>query len=77
MGGGTYHILMKKKLYLTCGNCQLLCHPDKQKRAERFKTLTTNGVVIQNPDGSIERVSAEKAEECIAAMDEETRSLYV
>jgi len=76
MGGGTYNVLMKKKLYLTCGNCQLLCHPDKKKRAERFKKLTTNGVVIQHPDGPLERVSPDKAEEHIAAMDEETRALY-
>lgn len=76
MGGGTYHILMKTKLYLTCGNCQLLCHPDKKKRAERFKMLTQNGVIIQHPDGSLEQTSPEKAEKHIAAQEEETRSLY-
>lgn len=76
MGGGTYHILMKKRLYLTCGNCQLLCHPDKKIRLERFKTLTQNGVIIQRPDGSLERVTPEKAEDHITAMNAETQALY-
>jgi hypothetical protein len=76
MSGGTYHIMMKKKLHLTCGNCQLICHPDKKVRAERFKMLTSNGVVIQQPDGSLERVAPEKAKEHIAAMTGETRALY-
>ncbi len=77
MEGGAYNILMHKKLYTTCGNCQFLCVPDKKERAERFKELTTNGVIIQNPDGTLERVSPEKAEEHIAVMDEETRALYM
>ncbi len=77
MSGGTYNVLMKSKVYTTCANCQLICHPDKKERAERFKTLTTSGVVIQHPDGSLERVTPEKAEEHIAVMDEETRALYM
>ena len=26
--GGFPHLLMRSKLYLTCGNCQLLCWPN-------------------------------------------------
>ena len=77
MSGGAYNVLINSKLYTTCANCQLLCHPDKKTRAERFKALTTNGVIIQHTDGSLERVTSEKAEEHIAAMDEETRALYM
>jgi epoxyqueuosine reductase QueG len=76
MSGGNYNVLTNSKIYTTCANCQLLCHPDKKKRADRFKMLTTNGVIIQHPDGSLERVTPEKAEEHMAAMDEETRALY-
>ncbi len=76
MSGGNYNTLSNNKFYTTCAVCQLICHPDKQKRADRFKKLTTNGVIIQHHDGSLERVSPEKGEEHIAAMDEETRALY-
>lgn len=39
---------------LTCGNCQLLCHPDKEVRKKRYKLLTQSGVIVQNQDGSRE-----------------------
>ena len=76
MGGGHYQVLMKTKLFLTCGNCQLLCSPDLDERKKRFQMLTSNGVVIQHPDGAIERVSQEKAEQHMTAMNPETRALY-
>jgi hypothetical protein len=28
------------KVELTCGNCQLICHPDKDVRKKRYKLLT-------------------------------------
>jgi hypothetical protein len=77
MSGGNYNVFSNNKNYTTCASCQLLCHPDKKKRAERYKALTTNGVIIQHPEGALERVSPEKGEEHITAMDEETRSLYM
>lgn len=77
-GGGVYHSLMRgKKLWLTCGNCQLVCHPDKEERLERYKLLTTSGVVIQNEDGSLAAVAPEEAEKRLAAMNPERRALYV
>jgi len=45
----------------TCGNCQLVCHPDKEIRKRRYKMLVENGVVVQKPDGSREVVSPEEA----------------
>jgi len=36
MGGGYYHSLSPYKLFLTCGNCQLICHPDKEERKRRY-----------------------------------------
>lgn len=76
MSGGHYQVLMKTKLFLTCGNCQLLCCPDLNERKKRFKMLTSNGVVIQHPDGAIERVSPGKAEQHMAAMNPESQALY-
>jgi len=75
--GGVYHSLMhEKKLLLTCGNCQLICHPDKEERSRRYKLLTTSGVVVQNEDGSLEAVPPEEAEKRLAAMNPERRALY-
>jgi epoxyqueuosine reductase len=77
MEGGFPHILMRSKLYLTCGNCQLLCWPDPEDRKENFRILTSSGTVIQKPDGFLETVSAEEAEAYVMGLDEGRRSLYV
>ena len=75
--GGFYHFLMPGyRIENTCGNCQLVCHPDKKIRKRRYKMLVESGVVVQNPDGSREVVSPEKAQKRIANMDPETRALY-
>jgi len=77
MEGGFPHILMRSNLYLTCGNCQLLCWPNFEERKENFRVLTSTGVVIQKPDGSLTRVSPEEGEAYVLGLDEEKRALYV
>ena len=74
--GGRYHVMMKKKLLLTCGNCQLVCHPDKEVRIRRHRLLTESGVVIQREDGRLEAVSPEEASRWVEAMSPEVRVLY-
>lgn len=75
--GGIYHSLMRgKKLSLTCGNCQLICNPDKEERLKRYKLLTTSGVVVQQEDGSLEAVTPEEARKHLTAMSPERRALY-
>ena len=64
------------KVQLTCGNCQLICHPDKEVRKRRYKLLTESGVIVQGPDGSCRAVSPEEAKKRIDEMDPETRALY-
>lgn len=76
MGGGFYHLLMKKKLYLTCGNCQLICTPEREERKRRFKSLTESGVVIQNQDGSLDVLSPQAANERMASLPANSRVLY-
>ena len=76
MEGGFYHVVMKDKLYLTCGNCQLICNPNREERKRRFKILTESGVVVQNPDGSLEALSPEKAKERVASLPPNIRTLY-
>ncbi len=76
-GIGFYHALLPgNKGQLTCGHCQLICHPEKDVRKERFKMLTEAGVVIQLEDGSLKAVSSEEALEHLAAMSPEKRALY-
>ena len=77
MAGGFPHILMRSNLYLTCGNCQLLCWPELADRKENFKILTSSGVVIQKADGSLARVSPEEGEAYMMSLDEEKKALYI
>ena len=74
--GGFYHPLMKARLRQTCGSCQIICHPDREEREKRHRMLIQSGVVVQNPDGSLESVSPEAAIERITSMRPETRALY-
>ncbi len=74
--GGQYHIMMRKKLLLTCGNCQLICHPEKEERLRRHKMLVESGVVVQRADGRLQAVPPEVAEALLASMSPDTRALY-
>ncbi len=38
---------------LTCGNCMLICWPDKEDRKENYRLLTTSGRVIRGEDGPV------------------------
>ncbi|MBW2562212.1 MAG: epoxyqueuosine reductase [Deltaproteobacteria bacterium] len=74
--GGRYFILTNDKLRISCGNCQLVCCPDKEERKARYGMLTKSGVAVQNPDGTIEAVSPETAEEILKSMPADRRILY-
>ncbi len=75
--GGSFHFLIPgNRIEFTCGNCSLVCHPDKEVRKRRHKMLTESGVVVQNPDGSREAFSPEEAKRRIAAMPLEMRKFY-
>ena len=74
---GFFHPLIPgSKIEFTCGHCQLVCHPDKDVRRQRYQMITQNGVVIQHPDGALQAVPPEKALEHLGNMDPETRALY-
>lgn len=76
-GGGYAHSLMPGgKIHQTCGNCQIICHPDKNVRKERFKLLQEGGVVVQHPDGTLEAMAPEEAARFVAGMPPEQRRLY-
>lgn len=69
-------IMPGDRVELTCGNCQLICHPDKNVRKRRYKMLVESGVVVQNPNGTLEAVSPEEAKKRLASMSAEKRALY-
>ncbi len=74
---GFYNPLMPGHLSeFTCGICQLICHPDKKVRQERYKMLANSGVIIQEPDGTLKAVSPKEAEAYLGAMDQQARLLY-
>jgi len=76
-GIGFYHALLPgNKGQMTCGHCQIICHPDKEVRNQRYKNLMQAGVVIQLEDGSYNAVTPEEAQEHLAKMPAETRALY-
>ena len=64
------------RLEYNCSNCQLVCHPDKEVRKERYRMLKESGVVIQEPDGTRRAVSPEEAKEYLESMPPERRKLY-
>ena len=76
--GGFYHPAMPgvRTLNVTCANCQLICHPERDERKRRYRLLTRGGVVVQNPDGSLEAVRPKEARERLAAMSPEQRAMY-
>jgi len=76
--GGFFHVAMgsERKLNLTCGNCQLLCHPDRAERKRRYALLTKSGVVVQHEDGSLEAVSPKAARKHLSEMSPEQRAMY-
>ena len=74
--GGQYHVTMRKKLLLTCGNCQLVCHPDKAVRRRRHKLLTESGVVVQREDGRLEARPTEEAQRYVDSLKSEVKAFY-
>ncbi len=75
--GGFFHFLVPgNRIEITCGNCTLVCHPDREVRKKRYEMLTQSGVIVQNPDGSRDAVSPEEAKQRLAAMPVDIRALY-
>lgn len=76
-GGGFHHFLLPgHRAIPTCGQCQLVCVADKEERKNRYDMVVEGGVVVQNPDGSLEAVAPDEAEKRLDAMSPETRALY-
>ena len=76
--GGYNHVNMPgTKMYMTCGNCQIVCAGEKTQTAKNVKILHNSGCVVQYPDGEIAVLPPDDVEDALAAMPEEHRKLYV
>ncbi|MCX5859347.1 MAG: epoxyqueuosine reductase [Proteobacteria bacterium] len=76
-GGGFHHFLFPGyRVFLTCGQCQLICVADKEERLRRADLIRKGGVVVQNPDGSLEFVDPGEAKKRLAALNPKTRGWY-
>lgn len=74
--GGFFHPFFPGyKIEYNCSLCQLICHPQKKVRKERYNKLVNCGVIIEKNCERIP-VTAEKAEETFKKMSTEKRKLY-
>ena len=74
--GGFYHPFYPGyKIGYTCSLCQLVCHPQKKIRKERYKKLVKSGVIVEK-NGGIMPVTAEEAEKIFEKMPVEKKKLY-
>jgi hypothetical protein len=74
--GGIYNFLLDEKVLVMCGHCQLVCHPDRDERKRRHQILVESGVVVQNPDGSLEALPPKTAIDRLQSIDSDSRALY-
>jgi hypothetical protein len=78
LAGGFHHPAMpaNRKINFTCGNCQLICHPDRDERKRRYKLLTESGVVVQHGEGRLEAVAPDIAEKYVSELPDPKRAMY-
>ncbi len=62
-----------RDLATTCGNCSLVCHPEREERDRRIASLRQGGVVVQHDDGRLEAMSPDEARAFVAALPPEKR----
>jgi len=51
-----------KGVYLTCGNCQIICWGDPEQTAENFRILTNSGCTVLDDEGFVDVKSCEEAQ---------------
>jgi epoxyqueuosine reductase QueG len=61
---------------LTCGNCQLICWGDPKETKQNYEILTSSGCVIEHPDGNIEILTPEQAENQFKKFPTKHKRLY-
>jgi epoxyqueuosine reductase QueG len=51
-----------KGVYLTCGNCQIICWGDPEKTAENYRILTNSGCTVLDDEGFVDVKRCEEAQ---------------
>jgi epoxyqueuosine reductase QueG len=67
----------KRKNYLTCGNCQLICWGDEKETAKNHRMLHKSGCILQRPDGTMEALPPDEAEAEFMKLAPDQRTLYL
>ncbi len=62
-----------RDLTTSCGNCSLVCHPEREERDRRIKSLHQSGVVVQHEDGDLEPMSPADARAFLDALPADKR----
>ena len=75
-GGYTNPALARETIYMTCGNCQIVCFGDKKETAKNLKLLRGSGCVLQRPDGSLYALPPDEAAMVFEEMEPEHKKLY-
>lgn len=76
-GAGYYNpAIPEKKIYLTCGTCQVICWGNAEETRENHRLLTSSGCVVQRSDGSVAAFPAEQAAEEFGKLEPGFRALY-
>ena len=60
----------------TCSTCQLICHPDKQRRRDRYRLFKKSGVIVEDGKGNRKSVTPEEGKKIIKKMPKDRKSLY-
>jgi epoxyqueuosine reductase len=77
IGGGFFHPFYPGyQIEYTCSLCQLICHPLKEVRIERYKKLLNSGVIIEE-NGRRKAVTPDKAETLLNNLSKHEKRLYV
>ncbi len=81
MPGGYHQAVLKdkkedSKLYLTCGNCQIVCWGNKKETSENIKILHNSGCTMQKPDGTLHALPSEEAVKAFDTLPQDYRSLF-
>jgi len=67
---------MLREINLTCGNCQLICWGDPEETKKNYEILTNSGCVVENPDGTIEILPPEEANQKFNNFPSKHKRLY-
>jgi len=76
--GVFYHPLAPGyQMEYSCSSCQFICHPNKDVRNSRYKSLIKSGVIIEDEEGNRRPVSPEEAETIISKMSKKQQKLFI